>query len=210
MNRITEPDETELAFSRLFPKIVLASRSENRRKLIECGGSTVYQLPMETKEERKGKTAEETVLNIARAKMEAYLTSDKKIPTLPALTADTLVLFSGSLIGKAGTEKEAKERIKSFSGKKQSVITASLLYLPDDGISEIVDTADVWFKKLSDEEIDAYIATGDWIEAAGSYRLQRNGWSIVERIDGDWTTVVGLPMKKIIESMNGKSIEPFS
>ena len=67
-----------------------------------------------------------------------------------------------------------------------------------------MDTADVWFKKLSDEEIDAYIATGDWIEAAGSYRLQRNGWSIVERIDGDWTTVVGLPMKKIIESMNGK------
>ena len=117
---------------------------------------------------------------------------------LPALSADTLVLFEDSLIGKAKNEDEAKRTIKLFSGKKQMVISAALLYIPEKEMIEVVDTAIVQFKKLSDAQIDDYIASGDWIGAAGSYRLQRNGWSIVERIEGDWTTVVGLPLRKLI------------
>ena len=201
MNRIIEPDETEREFSRLFPEIVLASKSENRKALIESGGSRVYQLPMDTEEERIGNTYEDIVLGIARCKMNAYLSSEKRIEDIPAIAADTLVLFNNTLIGKAKTEEEAKKTIKEFSGNKQIVISAALVYLPKEGVKEIVDTANVVFKKLSEKDIEGYIATGDWIEAAGSYRLQRNGWNIVERIDGDWTTVVGLPMRKIIEMM---------
>ena len=78
------------------------------------------------------------------------------------------------------------------------VISAALLYIPEKEMIDVVDTAIVQFKKLSDAQIDDYIASGDWIGAAGSYRLQRNGWSIVERIEGDWTTVVGLPLRKLI------------
>ena len=201
MNRIIEPDETEREFSRLFPEIVLASKSENRKALIESGGSRVYQLPMDTEEERIGNTYEDIVLGIARCKMNAYLSSEKRIEDIPAIAADTLVLFNNTLIGKAKTEEEAKKTIKEFSGNKQIVISAALVYLPKEGVKEIVDTANVVFKKLSEKDIEGYIATGDWIEAAGSYRLQRNGWNIVERIDGDWTTVVGLPMRKVIEMM---------
>lgn len=201
MDRIIEPDDAQLIFSRLLPELVLASKSENRRALIECGGSIVHQIPTDAEEFRSGNTPKEVVLNIAQSKMEAYLSSDKKIESLPALTADTMVLFDGELIGKASNESDARKAIRRFSGKKQVVISASLLYLPRIGIRKIIDTASVIFKTLSDKEIDEYIATGDWIEAAGSYRLQRNGWSIVERIDGDWTTVVGLPMRKLIKTI---------
>ena len=202
MNRIIEPDETELEFSRIFPQIVLASKSENRRGLLECGGSKVYQIPMDTEEERENKEPMDTVLAIARNKMKAYLESERMLKNLPALSADTLVLFEGELIGKAGNEDEARATLKRFSGKKQTVISASVLFLPSLGTLEFVDTSDVYFKELDDAKIDEYILTGDWVEAAGSYRLQRNGWNIVERIDGDWTTVVGLPMRKIIDGIS--------
>lgn len=198
MNRITEPDSIQLEFSALFPEIVLASQSENRRALLERGGTTVHQIPTDTDEKRIGSSPEEAVLNIARAKMRAYLSSSGKMSHLPALSADTLVLFEDSLIGKAKNEDEAKRTIKLFSGKKQMVISAALLYIPEKEMIEVVDTVIVQFKKLSDAQIDDYIASGDWIGAAGSYRLQRNGWSIIERIEGDWTTVVGLPLRKLI------------
>ena len=63
----------------------------------------------------------------------------------------------------------------------------------------ITDTASVFFKALNDEEISAYLDTNEWQGAAGGYRLQKTGYTLVERIEGDWTTVVGLPLKMILD-----------
>ncbi len=201
MDRIIEPDDIQLKLATLCPELVLSSKSENRRKLLEISGITVHQIPTETDEDKLGSDPEEQVLNIAREKMKAYLNSKDKMEGLPAITADTLVLFDNHLIGKAGTKREARETLKSFSGKKQTVITACLLYLPGKKIKEIVDEADVIFKDLSDDEIEEYLNTGEWMEAAGSYRLQKTGYRLVEKIEGDWTTVVGLPLKSLIEAL---------
>ena len=62
------------------------------------------------------------------------------------------------------------------------------------------------FRNLSDDEIDAYAESGESMGAAGAYRLQRNGWKLVERIEGDWTTVVGLPLEKLIRIMEDQTV----
>ena len=202
MNRITEPDSIQLAFASNVKELVLASRSENRRALLERAGIRVHQRPMETEELKIGSTAEEKVLNIAKMKMDAYLESEEFIAYLPAISADTLVLFRGSLIGKAKTREEARNALSSFSGNRQEVITACSLYVPGKARIDFTDKAEVLFRKLDGKEIESYLDTGDWIEAAGSYRLQRNGWTIVESISGDWTTVVGLPLGKLTAYMS--------
>ena len=72
MDRIIEPDDAQLKFSRLLPELVLASKSENRRALIECGGSIVHQIPTDAEEFRSGNTPKEVVLNIAQSKRLYY------------------------------------------------------------------------------------------------------------------------------------------
>ncbi|MCI7606251.1 MAG: Maf family protein, partial [Spirochaetales bacterium] len=79
------------------------------------------------------------------------------------------------------------------------VLTGCALYLPEIGMKVFCDQADVIFKKLSDEEIESYLDLEEWKGAAGGYRLQKNGWKLVEKIEGDWTTVVGLPLERLIE-----------
>ena len=79
------------------------------------------------------------------------------------------------------------------------MISAAGVKLPGQDSIVLTDTADVVFRTLTDDEIGAYISTGEWQGAAGGYRLQKTGYRLVDRIDGDWTTVVGLPLKKILD-----------
>lgn len=197
MIKIHEPSEEQLRFSSLIKEVVLASKSENRKALLEKDGTRVIQVITNADENKIGDSAEEKVLNIAKAKMDAYLNSPFFRPNMVAISADTMVLFSSSLIGKAKDREEAKRMLESFSSNEQKVISASCIYIPQKGLKYITDTSAVIFKSLSDSEIEEYLDTGDWIEAAGAYRLQRNGYKIVDRIEGDWHNIVGLPLKKI-------------
>lgn len=197
MIKIHEPSEEQLRFSSLIKEVVLASKSENRKALLEKGGTRVIQVITNADENKIGDSAEEKVLNIAKAKMDAYLNSPSFRPNMVAISADTMVLFSSSLIGKAKDREEAKRMLESFSSNEQKVISASCIYIPQKGLKHITDTSAVIFKSLSKSEIEEYLDTGDWIEAAGAYRLQRNGYKIVDRIEGDWHNIVGLPLKKI-------------
>lgn len=76
------------------------------------------------------------------------------------------------------------------------------MYIPGLGRYTFSDSANVLFKNLSSDDINQYISTGEPMGAAGAYRIQKTGYTLVERIDGDWTCVVGLPMKKILEEYN--------
>ena len=64
----------------------------------------------------------------------------------------------------------------------------------------ITDTASVFFHNLTEKDIESYLDTNEWMGAAGAYRLQKTGYRLVERIEGDWTTVVGLPLKLILKT----------
>ena len=198
MQRITEPDQIQLDFSRTFPSLVLASSSPNRRALLETGGAEVTTFTPDADETRDGKTPLETVLRIAERKLDAYLSSSSFNPALPAISCDTMVLIGGRLLGKPKDEEDAYSMLKELSGKRQSVISAAFLYLPERGKIAVPDEAGVIFRKLPESEIREYVSTNEWQGAAGGYRLQKTGYKLVESIDGDWTTVVGLPLKKIL------------
>ena len=201
MQRYNEPTELQLEFSKAYPSLVLASSSPNRRGLLEIGGSKVTVFSPDVDEERHNMTPVEAMLSIAEAKLNAYLNSPAFDENLPAIAADTLVMIDDILIGKPKDEEDARAILSHLSGRTQTVYTATGLYIPGKGAEVFIDSADVIFYKLSQSDIDSYIATGEWSGAAGGYRLQKTGHNLVERIEGDWTTVVGLPLKMLINKL---------
>ena len=202
MERIIEPTPLQKEFSYLFPSLVLASSSPNRKKLLEEGGSRVSVFVPETDEINRGLDYISLMERNAKAKMEAYLSSPYFFPALPAISADTLVHIDNKLLGKPRDINDARKTLRLLSGRRQSVLTGCALYEKEYGVTLFCDEAEVVFKTLSDEEIESYIALGEWQGAAGGYRLQKNGWRLVEYIHGDWTTVVALPIKRLIEIKN--------
>ena len=202
MERIIEPTPLQKEFSYLFPSLVLASSSPNRKKLLEEGGSRVSVFVPETDEINRGLDYIFLMERNAKAKMEAYLSSPSFSPILPAISADTLVHIDNKLLGKPRDINDARKTLRLLSERRQSVLTGCALYEKEYGVTLFCDEAEVVFKTLSDEEIESYIALGEWQGAAGGYRLQKNGWRLVEYIHGDWTTVVGLPIKRLIEIKN--------
>ena len=199
MKRITEPDNLQLEAGRLMPSLILASSSPNRKALLEKGGIHVDTFTPEADESRIGDTPDEKVEGIARRKIMAYISSPAYDENRLAIAADTLVLFGNELLGKPRDRNEADAILHRLSGNKQTVISAAAVKLPGRDAIIISDRADVIFRPLSDEEIEEYLDTGEWQGAAGGYRLQKTGYNLIDYIDGDWTTVVGLPLKKIIE-----------
>lgn len=199
MKRITEPDNLQLEAGRLMPSLILASSSPNRKALLEKGGIHVDTFAPEADESRIGDTPDEKVEGIAKRKIMAYISSPAYDENRLAIAADTLVLFGNELLGKPRDRNEADAILHMLSGNMQTVISAAAIKLPERDAIIISDRADVIFRPLSDEEIEEYLDTGEWQGAAGGYRLQKTGYTLIDYIDGDWTTVVGLPLKKIIE-----------
>lgn len=199
MRRIEEPDDLQLEFSKAVPELVLASSSPNRKALLEAGGTKVRVYVPETEERRNGSSPEDVVRSIAKGKIDAYTSSQSYDPSMIAIAADTLVLIDGELLGKPGSEEDARAILRHLSGREQVVISSAGIKMPGRDSLMITDTASVFFRSLSDAEIDEYISTEEWKGAAGGYRLQKTGYRLVDRIDGDWTTVVGLPLRKILD-----------
>ncbi len=198
MQRIAEPDSLQLSFSKRFPSVILASSSPNRKALLEAGGTCVTVFVPDADETKDGNTPEEVVTHIASRKIDAYISSPLFDSSKVAIAADTLVLINRHLVGKPQDRDDARKILRELSEKRQSVITSAGIYLPGKGKIMVTDRADVIFRNLSDDEIEAYLSTDEWIGAAGGYRLQKTGYKLVEHIDGDWTTVVGLPLKAIL------------
>ena len=199
MKKTIEPTPAQIEFAEVFPEVVLASGSPNRKALLEKGGCIVHRYVPATEEVRDESRPEETVREIAEGKMKAYRESPEFRADLPGITADTLVLFEGKLLGKPRDNEEAKEFLHFLSGGFQTVLSGCVLYRPEskDTVS-FTSSSRVLFKELSDEEIDSYVATGECIGAAGAYRLQKTGWKLVEEIEGSWSNVVGLPLEDLI------------
>ena len=199
MNRIDEPTPQQKKLSSLVPELVLASSSPNRRKLLEISGIKVHTFTPDADESTKGLSTENAMKKNARVKMEAYLSSPAFIPSLPAVSADTLVEIDGALLGKPKDYEDARRMLQHLSGRIQTVYTGCAVYRPEKkGFEVFCDKADVVFRPLSEDDIEKYLATGEWNGAAGAYRLQKTGWTLVDKIDGDWATVVGLPLNKLL------------
>ena len=185
------------------PTLVLASQSPNRRKVLEDAGVRVVVRPQDIWEICGETVPEDVVKTLSRQKFNSYLKSAQFDPGLPAVAVDTLVCFEKKLLGKPQNEDEAFSMLRMISGKWHEVYSGMSVYNPKNGESiTLSDVSRVLFKDLSDDMIRWYIGTGDCIGAAGAYKIQRNGYKLIEKTEGSLSNIIGLPLEKLISVLS--------
>lgn len=184
----------------ITPPLILASQSPRRKELLEQAGLAFTVVPSDVDED--GITVTEPA-RYARYLAEAKaMDISEKFPDNWVLGADTIVVADGLILGKPGSKEEAMSMMKRLSGRQHVVYTGFCLSFKKGGkrISETVQTL-VEFKVLSDKEITWYVATPEPYDKAGGYAIQGQGAFLVKRIEGSYTSVVGLPVCEVIESL---------
>lgn len=189
-------------------KIVLASQSPRRAEILKKAGYYFVSFPVFISEiPNENLSLDEQIIDIAKRKALACLDlCPDKNPENIILASDTMVCLENFPIGKPENEQDAFNTLKNLSGKMHEVKTA--LVLLDQSTQEIVshiETSQVFFKTLSDNEIWDYIKTGEPMDKAGSYGIQGLGGKFVDKFVGDFNNVVGLPLaalEKIFTSQN--------
>ncbi len=193
----------------LKPKLVLASASPRRLMLLGQVGIEPDALRPTSIDERpaKGEMPRSLVTRLARAKAEAardQIANDKDVADAYVLAADTVVAVGRRILVKPRFVEEAVAALQLLSGRSHRVLTALCLITPDDRMrSKIVDTR-VRFKRLSKEEIEAYIASREWRGKAGGYAIQGLAGCFVQKLNGSYTNVVGLPLTEVVNMLLGE------
>lgn len=172
-------------------RIVLASGSPRRQELLRRIGLTDFTVRVPQTEETcpAGLSPEETVLCISREKSLAVSSSPEEI----VITADTMVFLDEKRLGKPRGEAEALAMLRALQGRRHTVCTGVTVRQGERVLSR-ARTTDVWFRPASDGELRGYIAGGEPMDKAGAYGVQGQGALLVERIDGDFFNVMGLPV----------------
>lgn len=173
--------------------LILASGSPRRRELLDLMGLTYTVETPDADESFSGRPSE-TVMEISRRKAAAVAArhSDSII-----IAADTLV-FADSILGKPHMPERAKEMLRSLAGNWHHVYTGITVINTRSGrILRNVDKTRVHLVPMTEQEIDAYVATGEPLDKAGAYGIQGMGGMFVDRIDGSYSNVVGLPMSML-------------
>lgn len=178
--------------------IILASASPRRKELLKKIVPVFTVLPSAVNEETiKEKNPFSFALKASEMKARDI---GKKHPDATVIAADTIVVIGNVIFGKPKTILQAKKILQTLSAKTHTVITAVTLYKKNqEKLVSDYEVTKVTFKKLSDEQIDAYLKTGDFKDKAGSYAVQNIGETFIEKIEGDYDTVVGLPTLKVKE-----------
>ena len=204
MERCPEVDEKLMEkLRKLSPVIVLASQSPNRRKILEKAGLHVITRPQDIWEICGFTEPDKVVQALSSQKMDSYLKSPEFDPTLPAVAVDTLVSLDGNLMGKPKDDDDARSMIRSFSGRWHDVFSGMSVYVPDTGkVSCVCDVTRVLFHPLTEADIDWYISTGDCTGAAGAYKIQENGYKLIDAIDGSFSNIIGIPLERLAEILS--------
>jgi septum formation protein len=113
------------------------------------------------------------------------------------LGADTVVALDGVIYGKPADAAQAREYLGRLNGRTHDVVGAIALARAGEVVATAVETTRVTFKACDDATLDGYVATGEWDGRAGGYAIQGEGGRLVERIDGDYLNVVGLPLERL-------------
>jgi septum formation protein len=170
------------------PPLILASTSPRRRQILEQLG-----IPFEVVAPRYDEREEDPVAHaVGKARSVLGLADDR-----PVLGCDTEVVCGGRVYGKAETETDAEEMLESLAGKTHEVVSGLALITP--AWEEVHrEVTRVTFRPLTARELAHYVAGGEWEGRAGAYAIQGLGASLVERIEGDYLNVVGLPAALLV------------
>jgi len=174
-------------------KIILASKSPRRCELLQNIGLEFEIIPDDSPEMfRENLSPEELCMAIAKDKGDNVY-RDNNLNEELVISADTIVVIDGTVLGKPKDRKDAVRMIKLLSGREHSVFTA--LYIRKGEITSLTSTeTKVRFKELTEEEILWYVFTGECDDKAGAYGIQNLGSLLIEGINGDYFNVVGLPI----------------
>jgi septum formation protein len=197
------PSRVRATRSAFRPKLVLASASPRRLQLLEQAGITPDALRPATIDESvaKGEVPRHIVRRLARTKAEAALKLTRAEPDFAKaflLAADTVVAVGRRVLGKAELEHEAADALRLLRGRAHRVHTAVCLVTPDGRFRERVVETRVRFRNLSNEEIGAYLASGEWKGKAGGYAIQGIAGTFVVKLIGSYTNIVGLPLTEVV------------
>jgi len=175
--------------------VVLASGSPRRRQLLELIGVEHEVLPSNIDETlRPRETPRRHAERLAREKASAVATRE---PGKITIAADTIVVINRRVLGKPRDEADARRMLSMLSGREHTVITA-VAVARGRKLRSAVEEVRVKFRRLREDEIDAYVATGEPMDKAGAYGIQGFGATIVECVNGDYFAVMGLPLARLV------------
>jgi septum formation protein len=183
-------------------KIILASTSPRRKEILSKS-----RLSFET---QAPDYEEDMTLDMAPTNLVEFLSLGKakavaeKNDSAIIIAADTFVVYQDHRLGKPKTPERAKEMLEMLSGQAHELITGVTIIDTETGaVRTFHETVKVYMSKLSSEIIDAYIGTGEPLDKAGAYALQETGALLIEKIEGDFFSAMGLPLKRLAEELKG-------
>jgi septum formation protein len=175
------------------PPLLLASRSPQRRAILEQLGIPFEVVVPDWDELVEGDPAETVRANaLGKARSVADAADER-----PVLGVDTEVVLDGRVFGKAETEAEAESMLETLAGHTHEVVSGLCLLTPGWEVVEHEVTR-VAFRQLDARDLAAYVSLGEWHGRAGAYAVQGRGASLIERIEGDYLNVVGLPAALLV------------
>jgi septum formation protein len=187
-------------------KIILASASPRRKELLEQLG-LLFETESSNCEEHIDSAAEPHELAKSLSLKKALAVAEKHRGSL-IIAADTFIVLEGRILGKPHSEAEATEMLRTLNGKAHSVISGFTVLDTETHkvFSRSVETM-VHMKRLTPEEIEVYVRSGEPLGKAGGYAIQGVGAVLVKKIEGDYFNVVGLPLSALAESLKEFGIQ---
>lgn len=179
-------------------RVILASASPRRRELLRMVGIEHDVIPADVDESlREGEAPQAYAERLAREKGAVVA---GRYEDAIVISADTIVVIDGRVLGKPRDGGEAADMLRALSGRSHVVHTA--VAVTRHGGREVtagIETAAVTFRRLDDADIATYVETGEPLDKAGAYGIQGYGATIVERVEGDFFAVMGLPLRRLVE-----------
>ena len=193
-------------------RIVLASNSPRRKDLLRQIGVPFEQIASPAAEPDPGELGPDRhVVHSARAKARAVrdLLERKGLTKSPTIVigADTVVSVDGDMLGKPADENQSREMLLRLSGRVHQVYTGVVVIRPEGGELAASVVTDVAIKALSPREVETYATSGEPLDKAGAYGIQGMAARFVERVDGCYYNVVGLPLSRLCEMLEEAGYE---
>ncbi len=184
--------------SALSPRLILASGSPRRRDLLKEAGLSFEIICPEVEELGPG-TLKPRELSLTNARLKATAIALDHPQDL-ILGSDTVVALGGAVYGKPQDLAEARSNLKTFRGRVHEVITAVSLIQGSESL-DFIEASYVKFHQFDDSTLEDYLAKVDVLDKAGGYAIQEHGEMIVEKIEGDFNNIVGLPVAKVLDHL---------
>ena len=187
-------------------RVILGSSSPRRKELLALITSDFEVIKPSFEEKQKdGEKALDYAMRNSVSKAESILQNLDSVKDTLIISSDTIGLLAGRVFEKPKSEAEAFEMLRSLSGKSHEIITSfCLLYIDSNGEKRVHSenvVSEVSFINLSDDLISSYISTGEPMDKAGAYGIQGGAAGFVEKINGSYTNIVGLPVAQLRQAM---------